>query len=238
MASAPLRPVRPRSAAACVIFLFYSSALPLMLYAELAAFPTTAAYIAPAWAADTTLERRLNPTRRTWSLPPRPLLTPQGRVPLQHFLGLHRSTVLFPGLRNRRAWPGGRPLATHHGLRRFLLPRSLRQGHERFLHRLFRWTLRGGSLWPEQRRIPYQRPHAIHPAVPRAPRPAPTPRGLHSTALHSTVWVDDAVFATKIPPHPLARYSLAPAPSAPLTPARPGAHSTGDTAWQPNSALA
>ena len=31
---------------------------------------------------------------------------------------------------------------------------------------------------------------------------APTPRGLHSTALHSAVWVDDAVFATKTPPHP------------------------------------
>ncbi len=52
-ASAPRRPARPRSAAACAIFLFYSSALPMMLYAELAAFPTTATYIAPAWATDT-----------------------------------------------------------------------------------------------------------------------------------------------------------------------------------------
>ena len=49
-----------------------------------------------------------------------------------------------------------------------------------FCHRLLHWTLRGGSLWPEQRRIPYQRPHAMHPAVPRAPRPAPTPRGLRT----------------------------------------------------------
>jgi hypothetical protein len=29
-----------------------------------------------------------------------------------------------------------------------------------------------------------------------------TPRGLHPTALHSAVWVDDAVYATKTAPHP------------------------------------
>jgi hypothetical protein len=35
-----------------------------------------------------------------------------------------------------------------------------------------------------------------------AASPSPTPRGLHPTALHSAVWVDDAVFATKTTPYP------------------------------------
>ena len=32
--------------------------------------------------------------------------------------------------------------------------------------------------------------------------PSATPRGLHPTALHSAVWVDDAVYVTKTAPHP------------------------------------
>ncbi len=65
--------------------------------------------------------------------------------------------------------------------------------------------------------------------------PSPTPRGLHSTALHSATWVDDAVFATKTPPHPPAWDSLVAAPPAPLSPFKSGARSTGGIAWRPNS---
>jgi hypothetical protein len=61
MASAPRCSAWPRSAAACVTFLFYSNALPMMLHAELAAFPTTATYIAIAWATDIKPDRRLKP---------------------------------------------------------------------------------------------------------------------------------------------------------------------------------
>ena len=39
-------------------------------------------------------------------------------------------------------------------------------------------------------------------AAPAALPSSATPRGLHSTALHSAVWVDDAVYATKTAPHP------------------------------------
>ena len=40
---------------------------------------------------------------------------------------------------------------------------------------------------------------AAPPVVPAVP---PQRRGLHDTALHTAVWVDDTVFATKTPPHP------------------------------------
>ena len=40
------------------------------------------------------------------------------------------------------------------------------------------------------------------PEQPMLPAPPPTRRGLHDTALHSAIWVDDTVFVTKTPPHP------------------------------------
>ena len=41
----------------------------------------------------------------------------------------------------------------------------------------------------------------FRPAFQRALNPRATPRGLHDTALHSAVWVDDAVYV--IPTRPL-----------------------------------
>ena len=55
---------------------------------------------------------------------------------------------------------------------------------------------------------PKQRPHTSRAPPEAAPPSLPSasvPRGLHSTALHSAVWVDDAVYVTKTPPHPPCR---------------------------------
>ena len=49
---------------------------------------------------------------------------------------------------------------------------------------------------------PARRPHTRRAApAPASPPPPAVRRGLHDTALHSAVWVDDTVFATKTPPH-------------------------------------
>ena len=54
---------------------------------------------------------------------------------------------------------------------------------------------------PATRRVQEARPPSTSP-LPTAPGARETPRGLHDTALHSAVWVDDAVYASKTPPHP------------------------------------
>ena len=54
----------------------------------------------------------------------------------------------------------------------------------------------------DSRPIHSARVQETEPDAPVSALPSPTPRGLHPTALHSAVWVDDAVFATKTPPHP------------------------------------
>jgi len=55
---------------------------------------------------------------------------------------------------------------------------------------------------PNTRRVPD--PDQLPPAAPlESPAAEPAQRrGLHDTALHSVVWVDDTVFVTKTPPHP------------------------------------
>ena len=51
---------------------------------------------------------------------------------------------------------------------------------------------------------PTPAPALLGPARPSPTRPRrATRRGLDDTALHSAVWVDDTVFATKTPPHPV-----------------------------------
>jgi hypothetical protein len=78
------------------------------------------------------------------------------------------------------------------------------------------------------------------PDTPVVALPSTTPRGLHPTALHSAVWVDDAVYATKTAPHPpcLGLAGGRAARSARFLAAKPDALSTTGTAWRLSLALA